>query len=429
MTYRPLVAVVAYHLTGGRVSRWPQGGYGVPGPYIDALRRAGARTAIVSPGEQGDPEELLDPFDGLVLVGGGDVDPARYGAVPDPAHSYGVEPDRDGLEIALLVAADRLQMPVLCICRGMQIMNVAFGGTLSQHLPDVPGLLEHGVPTEDTRSIHDVRLGARSRTWATTKTSVLRCSSHHHQGVEVVGEGLTVTGRSPDGLVEAIERTVDDPESLHWIVGVQWHPEDTAMEDPAQQSFFDAVTHLARLRGTRALAGGRQGRNREYAVVDPDPRWPDMFEAEERRISAALTGLQAQIQHVGSTSVPGLPAKPTIDIQLSLPSLEPRHAYVPALESLGYVHVGDPVEPDHEYFKWESDGDRRFQIHACPVGSEWERRHLLFRDWLRAHPEDRDAYADLKRRLAREHPRDLMAYVDEKTPFIRRIEAAAEATP
>ena len=139
--YRPLVAVVAYHLAHDRVARWPHGGYGVPAPYIEALRRAGARTAIVSPGEPGEPEEILEPFDGLMLVGGGDVDPARYGAEPDTTHNYGVEPDRDAFEIELLLAAERMRVPALCICRGMQVMNVAYGGTLHQHLPDMPGLL------------------------------------------------------------------------------------------------------------------------------------------------------------------------------------------------------------------------------------------------------------------------------------------------
>ena len=110
-SYRPLIAVVGYHLAPGRVTRWPEGGYGVPGPYLDALRRAGARTLIVSPGETNDPDEILEPFDGLMLVGGGDVDPALYGAEPDAEHNYGVEPDRDRLEIDLLLAADA------CGCR------------------------------------------------------------------------------------------------------------------------------------------------------------------------------------------------------------------------------------------------------------------------------------------------------------------------
>ncbi len=158
--YRPLIAVVAYHLGGDRVARWPEGGYGVPSLYLDALRRAGARTAIVAPGEEGTPEELLEPFDGLLLVGGGDIDPARYGGGSNE-HLYGIEPDRDEFEIALLRTADRIAMPTLCICRGMQVMNVAFGGSLHQHLPDVPGLIEHGVPIEGTLTIHEVD----ARTW------------------------------------------------------------------------------------------------------------------------------------------------------------------------------------------------------------------------------------------------------------------------
>ena len=109
--YRAFIAVAAYHLDGTRVARWPDGGYGVPAPYLEALRRAGARTAIVSPGEVADVDELLEPFDGLLLCGGGDVDPARYGAVPDGDHNYGVEPDRDAFEIELLRAADRAHKP------------------------------------------------------------------------------------------------------------------------------------------------------------------------------------------------------------------------------------------------------------------------------------------------------------------------------
>ena len=225
-SYRPLIAVAGYHLAPGRVKRWPEGGYGVPGPYIEAARRANARVLIVSPGETNDPAEILEPFDGLMLVGGGDVDPARYGAEPDLEHNYGVETDRDELEIALLHEADRIGMPTLAICRGMQVMNVAFGGTLHQHLPDLPGLLEHGVPTADTITTHDVTPVRESRLSATTKSGVLACSSHHHQGVDRLGDELVATGHSPDGLVEAIERRANDPDDVHlpWMVGVQWHP-------------------------------------------------------------------------------------------------------------------------------------------------------------------------------------------------------------
>ena len=250
MTTRPFVAVVAYHLAPGRVSRWPDGGYGVPAPYLDAVRRAGAHAVIVSPGETGGAEALLAPFDGLLLVGGGDVDPARYGE-PAGAHIYGVEPDRDDLEIDLVREADRRSLPALCICRGMQIMNVAFEGSLHPHLPDVEGTIEHGAPAADTRTEHEVRTADAGRLRELTGKDALACSSHHHQGVDRIADGLLATGWSSDGLVEAIEREPQDPARSPWMVGVQWHPEDTAASDPSQQAIFDGFVQAA---GARAGA-------------------------------------------------------------------------------------------------------------------------------------------------------------------------------
>jgi putative glutamine amidotransferase len=185
----------------------------------------------------------------LLLVGGGDVDPVRYGAQRG-AHDYGVDPQRDAFEIALLHAAERLAMPTLCICRGAQVLNVAFDGTLHQHLPDIDGLLEHGVPLDGTTSMHDVDAAQETKLGGATTASTLRCSSHHHQGIATVGRRLTVSGRSSDGLVEAIERDMTHP---GWILGVQWHPEETAASDPAQQALFDTLVRLA---GDRALSAG-----------------------------------------------------------------------------------------------------------------------------------------------------------------------------
>jgi putative glutamine amidotransferase len=388
VSYRPLVAVVGYHLGSDRVSRWPEGGYGVPAPYLDALRRAGARTAIVSPGEPGEPEELLDAFDGLMLVGGGDVDPSRYGREASPG-LYGVEPDRDDLEMSLLRAAAGASLPTLCICRGMQVMNVTFGGTLHRHLPDVPGLSEHGVPVANTQTVHDVAVEPGTRLRSTTAEATLACSSHHHQGVDGLGDGLVASGRSADGLIEAIELDAPMDEHAPWMIGVQWHPEDTAVDDRAQQSLFDALSSLARWRGSRTRPGEMRGRTRDYSIVEADPAWASWFEREAADIHAALGEAAIRIDHVGSTSVPGLAAKPVIDIQVSLASMEPRSGFVPQLEGLGYRFVVDPVESEHEFLSkgYDPDAPRKFHVHVCRAGGDWERRHLAFRDWLRAHPE------------------------------------------
>jgi putative glutamine amidotransferase len=421
--YRALIAVVAYHLDGTRVARWPDGGYGVPAPYLEALRRAGARTAILSPGEEGDPEELLEPFDGLLLVGGGDVDPDRYGAQPDAAHNYGVEPDRDDFEIALLHAADRRHLPVLCVCRGMQVMNVAFGGSLHQHLPDMPGLLQHGVPLEGTETLHDVTPEPGTLLSATTKTSVLACASHHHQGIDRVGDRIRVVGRSPDGLVEALElEGADLNRESTWMLGVQWHPEETAATDPSQQRLFDALVDLGRYFGKSRRGLG----DRPVEIVEPDPTWPARFEREAAAIAAVLPpDLVVRIDHVGSTAVPGLPSKPTVDVQVSVRSMEPVAAYAEPLVAAGYRHVLDPWSDDHELFSRDRDGERAVNIHLCEAGSAWERKHLAFRDWLRTHPEDAAAYTELKRRLAVAHGLDRASYTEGKSDFIERLTAQA----
>jgi putative glutamine amidotransferase len=241
----PLVAVPAYRLPAGRVAHWDQGGCAVPEAYVLAAHRAGIRALAAMETDPDAAVELLDTVDGLMLLGGGDIDPALYGA---ERHEkvYGVDPVRDAVEIALVRAAAARGMPTLAICRGLQVLNVAFGGTLIQHLPDVPGLEQHGVPGGGGTVQHDVKASQDTALVAACGSDVLVCSSHHHQAVDRVGEGLHVTARAGDGVIEALELADD---AAGWMVAVQWHPEDTAADDPAQQGLFDALAEHARAYG------------------------------------------------------------------------------------------------------------------------------------------------------------------------------------
>jgi putative glutamine amidotransferase len=209
----------------------------VPVTYVDALRRAGARPLLLTCPDE-DPEGALALVDGLMLMGGGDVEPSRYGAEDHP-ELYGVEAARDVFEIALVRAADREGVPTLAICRGIQVLNVAFGGTLHPHLPEVEGIGLHGTPLSGDPVPHDVKLAPGSRVAEAAGADVVSGSSHHHQGLDRVGEGLLATGWTEDGLVESVERETG------WMVGVQWHPEETAADDPAHQGLFDALVRRA----------------------------------------------------------------------------------------------------------------------------------------------------------------------------------------
>jgi putative glutamine amidotransferase len=235
----PLIAIPTYHLGPGRVGNW-QGAYALPEPYVAALRAAGARTALLPPSQPAGPEELLAPFDGLLLAGGGDIEPARYGAGDHPAQ-YGTDPDRDELELALARAAVRLEVPTLGICRGVQLLNVAFGGTLVQHLPDGDGLLEHR--NEAKQSMHGLKVEPGSRLAEALGQLEAEGRSHHHQGLDRLGEGFRPVAWAPDGLVEGIER------DQGWTVGVLWHPESTAAADPVQRRLLRGFVEEASRRG------------------------------------------------------------------------------------------------------------------------------------------------------------------------------------
>ena len=237
---RPFIAVAGQSVPAGDVRSWRDDSVALPATYLRALHRAGGQEGILGP-QRMDPDEIaavLDRFDGLLLIGGGDIDPKHYGEDPLP-ECYGIDTEADLFEMQLVRAAIHRGMPVLAICRGFQVLNVAMGGTLDQHITGREGLVGHGVPGVRPEH-HEVRLEPGTWTAKAMGADTVTVSSSHHQAVAELGEGLVVSGRAPDGIVEAMEH----PEGS-WAVAVQWHPERRAEEDPAHQDLFDALVEQA----------------------------------------------------------------------------------------------------------------------------------------------------------------------------------------
>jgi putative glutamine amidotransferase len=209
--------------------------------YVEAIQRAGGIALMLPPDPEltTDPDGLLEVLDGLILAGGRDVDPAAYGAEPHPATDP-PRAERDAFEIALARRAMERDLPLLGICRGMQVMNVARGGTLVQDLPEHVGHENHRrtVGTFDGND-HPVRLGDGSVAAAAAGEARHPTLSHHHQGVDRIGDGLTVSGWSDD---DDVPEAIEDPR-LRFALGVQWHPE----ADPGS-SVIAALVEAARRR-------------------------------------------------------------------------------------------------------------------------------------------------------------------------------------
>ena len=196
--------------------------------YLDSVRRAGGEPVVIGPTDDRDRlVAVLSRLDGLLMLGGGDVDPAAYGAAEVDPTVKGVDPRQDAFEIAALEVALGLDLPVLAICRGAQVLNVARGGTLRQHIDDHRFVL-HPVTIRPASRLAE--LGLRQPVG----------HSVHHQAIDRLGDGLLITATAEDGTIEAVEL----PDS--WVIGVQWHPEDTAADDPDQQRLFDALVAAAR---------------------------------------------------------------------------------------------------------------------------------------------------------------------------------------
>jgi gamma-glutamyl-gamma-aminobutyrate hydrolase PuuD len=206
--------------------------------FVDSVARAGGTPLVVPMLPQPFASSVVESVGALVLTGGGDVDPACYGAAPDAA-TRGVDPDRDGWELALARAALEARLPLLAVCRGAQVLNVALGGTLVQHLPHVSEM-RHGWADRYGEYVHDVTLDPASRLAATLGVTTVGANSLHHQAVQAGGTGVVVVGRSADGTVEAFE--VDGhPE----VLAVQWHPE-LLEHQPVHQRLFRWVVEAAK---------------------------------------------------------------------------------------------------------------------------------------------------------------------------------------
>jgi putative glutamine amidotransferase len=213
---RPVIGLTSYE-EQARWGVWDLPTVLLPSAYVQAVV-AGGGLPLLLPPVPDIIEAALPRLDGLILAGGPDIEPSRYGA--DPLESTGVpRVDRDQAELSLIRSALAAGLPVLGICRGLQLLNVARGGTLHQHLPDVLGTSDH-APTPAVYGHHPIEITPGSllaESWGRTEAEV---SSYHHQGIDQLGAGLTVSAVAPDGTIEAIE-----DQSMPFCLAVQWHPE------------------------------------------------------------------------------------------------------------------------------------------------------------------------------------------------------------
>ncbi|WP_442818757.1 gamma-glutamyl-gamma-aminobutyrate hydrolase family protein [Streptomyces sp. NBC_01320] len=207
---------------------------------VDAVWRAGGEPATIhphAPGGTADPAEVaarLTRFDGILLPGGGDLAPHRYSDGEAHDSVYDVDDEQDGFDLEVARQALDAGLPTLAVCRGLQVVNVALGGTLEQDMG--------GPQREHRHVVHPVAIQRGSLLGQATGAEKVEASCYHHQRVDRTGVGLTVAARAVDGTVEALELP-----GLHgWFAAVQWHPEDTAHQDPAQQGLFDALVRAAR---------------------------------------------------------------------------------------------------------------------------------------------------------------------------------------
>lgn len=238
---RPIIGVTTY----GRDAR---GFFGIDVEYVDAVRRAGGIPILLPPGELYQ-DDILERLDGLIISGGGDVEPAHYQGADHAAIEY-VDPERDASEIELAQRVVETGLPALNICRGAQVLNVALGGSLIEHLPDEVGNeIEHRA-TPEGYVYHPVVVEPDSRLAEIVGQREINSASWHHQAVRRLAPGLKPVAFAADGTIEALEM----PEHP-WLIAIQWHPENLAAADSVQQRIFDALVEAA----ARNMANNKGG--------------------------------------------------------------------------------------------------------------------------------------------------------------------------
>jgi putative glutamine amidotransferase len=256
---RPVIGICSA-TERARWSVWDQEALITPRGYVDAVQRAGGLAILLPPDEraQTEPDAWLDLIDGLILAGGTDIDPAAYGADRHTETTH-TTPRRDRFELALARRALERELPLLGICRGMQLMNVACGGTLLQHLPESHGHHEHRrTPGTFDGADHDVRLAEGSLAHRAAGEVLHSTKSHHHQGIDRLGDGLRISGWSTlDELPEAVEAA-----DGAYALGVQWHPE-ADQASPLVASLVREAEAVAAARAAQAAGSGRDARPSE----------------------------------------------------------------------------------------------------------------------------------------------------------------------
>jgi putative glutamine amidotransferase len=238
---RPVIGITTY----GRVEknfRTPLYAslLGSPEPYVESVRRAGGIPVLLPSCIRG-WDEVLQALDGVVMTGGADLNPQTYGGDASHPTLTSLDDERDTTELDLIRSlVEFKQVPALCICRGFELINVAFGGTLHEDIADLPSDILHRE-SDGGWVEHEIEVAAESRLSEAMQAPRVTTYSGHHQAIRETAECFDITARAPDGVIEGIEHRTHP-----WIVGVQWHPEKTTHQDPSQQGLFDALVRNTR---------------------------------------------------------------------------------------------------------------------------------------------------------------------------------------